>query len=133
MEVTATAMLPYDDAARARSLLRTRLQDIVESRQIPEAALAGARMLVAGPTEVVDAAGRTWFHWVAALKTRRVARVHPRRDDHPNFRPAVSEFGLLRPSARAAEIRGERRPATGDEPALPSRYPGRGWGTSARV
>ena len=59
MEVSATAMLPYNDADRARWALRARLQDIVERRQIAEASLEGAKMRVAGPTLVDDAEGRT--------------------------------------------------------------------------
>lgn len=79
MDVSATAMLPQPDADLARSALRARLRGLVESRQIPEAALEGATMLVAGPTEVSDAAGRTWFRWTATLRMRPPAPAGPRR------------------------------------------------------
>lgn len=95
MDVTATAMLPYPDADLARSALRARLRDIIRSRQVPAAALEGATMVVAGPTEVTDATGRTWFQWIATLKTRPEAPSGPGRsgDARP---PTVADLGLLR-------------------------------------
>ena len=99
MDLTASAMLPFDDADQARSALRARLLTIVEQRRIPEAALATAKMLVAGPTVVTDATGRRWFEWVATLKIRPVP---PRRytgdltPDEDTRRPTVDDLGLLR-------------------------------------
>ncbi len=118
MELTAIAMLPFDDADRARAALRCRLQEIVERRQIPEAALEGAKMLVAGPTVSMDAAGRRWFEWVATLRIdaspaagRRVDSLRPTprsggaawddpwddvATDDPAPRLTVNDLGLLR-------------------------------------
>ncbi len=119
MELTAIAMLPFDDADRARAALRSRLQEIVERREIPEAALEGAKMLVAGPTVSRDAAGRPWFEWVAKLRLapppaagRRTGslRPNPRTGDLPSWadtwddvatddlasRLTVNDLGLLR-------------------------------------
>jgi len=94
MEVSATAMLPHHDADRARNALRARLHDIVERRQIPPAELEGATMLVAGPTVVTDAAGRTWYEWAATLRIRGDS-PGPRADDDAGSRPTVDDLGLL--------------------------------------
>ena len=95
MQITATAMLPSDDADRARSALRLRLREIIERKQIPSASLDGATMLMAGPTTITDAAGRTWYEWVATLRTRPVVpRQHP--SDDRDARPTVADLGLLR-------------------------------------
>ncbi|MCF6735615.1 hypothetical protein [Blastococcus sp. KM273129] len=107
MEIGATAMLPWDDAAAARSALRTRLRDVVERREIPESALDGATMVVAGPVTVTDAGGRTWFQWVATLRMPSAAAAAPLPSDPtavedppapggPAARPTVDDLRLLR-------------------------------------
>lgn len=96
MQITATAMLPSDDTDRARFALRLRLLEIIERKQIPSESLDGATMLMAGPTTLTDAAGHTWYEWVATLRTR--PPVLPRRhlSDDRAVRPTVADLGLLR-------------------------------------
>ncbi len=96
MELTASAILPFDDAAKARAALRARLQHLAEQKHIPEADLDRARLLVAGPTVITDAGGRRWFEWAATLTIRPPAPPRdlatPLLDDR---RPTVNDLGLL--------------------------------------
>lgn len=95
MQVTATAMLPYDDANLARSVLRIRLHHLIEDKQIPPADLDGATMLLAGPSRITDAAGNRWFQWVATLRTSAATRRSAPSDDR-DAGSTVTGQGLLR-------------------------------------
>lgn len=96
MELTATAILPLDDASRARAALRARLQDLVDQRAIPEDALDQARLLVAGPTVITDAGGQRWFEWTATLRIRPSAPPQCLATSAlDEGRPTVNDLGLL--------------------------------------
>lgn len=66
MTYTATAALPYVDAARAVSGLRGQLRMLAQGDgAVPN----WATLRVAGPDEVVGRYGVVWYEWTAAVDT----------------------------------------------------------------